>query len=198
MSFNIFAGTRRVVLVIAAISVLCFVYWGFANSDATVYTTFTVDSPGATPTWTSWESSFGPGGRTEIKHLKTRSGTSVTLYLNFPEKKAADGRMLIPFRSEGGTWWMNTEFSDPVTTYTKQAADSFRFSAEQERLVDNQARHERWESILGAAGFLLGWLVFLGIGSWVMGWIVRGFFGIPSGMDFKPEKVKPEPIEEEA
>ncbi len=123
MRFNIFEGTRRIVLFISVVSVLGFGFWAVTNSDATVYTTFTVDSPGAIPTWTSWESTYGRVGRTEFKNLKTKTGTSVSLYLYFPEKPSADGRMLIPFRSEGGTWWMNSSHSESVITYTKQVAD---------------------------------------------------------------------------
>ena len=101
--------------------------------------------------------------------------------------------MLIPFRSEDGRWWMNEPYSEPVETYTKQVANSFTFTAEQERVMDKQSSHLRWKSIGEAGGILVGWLVSLGLGAWVVGWIVRGFFGIPTGMDFKPEKVIPQP-----
>jgi hypothetical protein len=73
MRFNIFEGTRRIVLFISVVSVLGFGFWAVTNSDATVYTTFTVDSPGAIPTWTSWESTYGRVGRTEFKSVLTAS-----------------------------------------------------------------------------------------------------------------------------
>ncbi len=200
MRFNIFAGTRRVVLVIGVISILGFVYWAIENSPPTVYTTFTVDSPGAKPTWANWgfPHDLDIKGMDVRKDIRTKTGKDVTLYLLFPERKADDGRMFIPLRSEGGRWWGNEAYSEPVETYTKQVADSFTFSAAQEGAMDKQSSHLRWKNIREAAGFLVGWLVFLGIGTWVVGWIVRGFFGIPSGLDFKPENVKPEPVVEEA
>ena len=106
--------------------------------------------------------------------------------------------MLIPFPSEGGTWWMNSSHSESVITDTKQVADSFTFAAKQGKLIDEQSGPLRWKGIREAGSVLVGWLVFLGLGTLVVGWIVRGFFGIPAGMDFKPEKAKSEPVVEDA
>lgn len=37
-------------------------------------------------------------------------------------------------------------------------------------------------------------LLFLAIGTWTIGWVVRGFLGIPRGMDRRPEARPESPV----
>ena len=47
----------------------------------------------------------------------------------------------------------------------------------------------RWEAIKFNSLWTFGGLAFLFIFSWCIGWIVRGFAGIPSGQDKKPDDI---------
>jgi len=47
----------------------------------------------------------------------------------------------------------------------------------------------RWEVIKFNSLWAFGGLAFLFIFSWSIGWIVRGFAGIPSGQDKKPDDI---------
>jgi hypothetical protein len=48
------------------------------------------------------------------------------------------------------------------------------------------AVQKTWEHIVAGLLWLFGGVVFIWTLTWAIGWIVRGFFGIPSGHDFKP------------
>ena len=47
----------------------------------------------------------------------------------------------------------------------------------------------RWKEIKESSYSIIGGLAFLFIFSWSIGWIVRGFAGIPSGQDKKPDDI---------
>jgi hypothetical protein len=62
----------------------------------------------------------------------------------------------------------------------------FKISKQEEERL-NKKWWESWRSIYGQGlAVMLGGLLALWIFSVSMGWIVRGFLGIPRGMDFKP------------
>jgi hypothetical protein len=76
---------------------------------------------------------------------------------------------------------------NPFAIYDEKATkNAFKIRKEDEELL-NKKWWESWRSTYGQ-GFavMLGGLLALWIFSMSMGWIVRGFLGIPRGMDYKP------------
>ena len=64
-------------------------------------------------------------------------------------------------------------------------------TAVKEYINDSAAKDwsARWEKIKFNSLWAFGGLAFLFIFSWSIGWIVRGFAGIPSGQDKKPDDI---------
>ena len=78
------------------------------------------------------------------------------------------------------------KYSTEVTSYTNKVTDSFNLSKADEEWADNEVWAARWDKIKDYVLYIVGGLAFIWMFSWIVGWIVRGFFGIPSGHDFKP------------
>jgi hypothetical protein len=51
---------------------------------------------------------------------------------------------------------------------------------------EKTAGQKTWEHIGTGLLCLFGGVAFIWALTWAIGWIVRGFFGIPTGQDFKP------------
>ncbi|ASF47845.1 hypothetical protein [Methylovulum psychrotolerans] len=79
------------------------------------------------------------------------------------------------------------EYSTEVRDYTKKVADIFKLSKADEEWIDGKVWSSRLEDIKEVAPMIMECLAFLWIFSWCVGWIVRGFAGIPSGHDSKPD-----------
>jgi hypothetical protein len=76
---------------------------------------------------------------------------------------------------------------NPFAIYDEQAIkNAFKFRKEDEARL-NKKWWESWRSAYGQRfAAMLGGLIALWIFSLAMGWIVRGFLGIPRGMDLRP------------
>jgi hypothetical protein len=83
--------------------------------------------------------------------------------------------------------WGNEKYSTEVSNYTKMIANGFRLTKADEEWVDSKLWPARWENIKEGLLATVAGLVFLWIFSWGVGWIVRGFAGIPTGQDMRPE-----------
>jgi hypothetical protein len=77
-------------------------------------------------------------------------------------------------------------YSTEVSNYTKEVADNFKLSKEDEDWIDEKVWTARWKELKECYWHIVG-IAFLFIFSWCVGWVVRGFAGIPLGMDRKPD-----------
>jgi hypothetical protein len=95
---------------------------------------------------------------------------------------------LIPYKiDEQGMIWGAASYSSEISDYERKLEDRFKLSVnDEERLKKeiSQRYHENWMSGLGY--LVVGLAIFAGV-VWAIGWIVRGFLGIPHGMDRRPE-----------
>ena len=115
-------------------------------------------------------------------------GRTISLQLCFKAQSFPENRRLVAYRTDDkGVTWGNGPYSDEVQAYINARSAEFALSE-----VDRQAALNEWRSKrLSAAwyGFLFavgGWIA-LSIIQSVIGWIVRGFAGIPMGVDRRPE-----------
>src|SRR5581483_8739001 len=98
------------------------------------------------------------------------------------------GERLIPYKiDEKGMLWGAHLYSAEVKAYEGELADRFRLPRQDDEAVAQEASRrarENWTSGLGylAVGLACFWAVV-----WGIGWIVRGFLGIPRGMDKRPD-----------
>jgi hypothetical protein len=87
--------------------------------------------------------------------------------------------------------WGNEKYSTEVSNYTKRVASYFKLTKADEEWIDSKVWPARWEKIKVGALVIVGGVAFLWVFSWGVGWIVRGFAGIPTGHDRKPEDTPP-------
>jgi hypothetical protein len=185
MKINVFEGARRIMRVVAVLSAL--VIFFFSVESPRVKLSFTIAGPGERP-------NFDPSpkwhayNRKISKVLWTPKGDRAEVDFVFLARKTNDGTEVVPYRREAGKEWADHPYSDEVTAYTKQVIESFTFSQGDEEWISRQ-----WWKIGGrnlglGVVFVVLSLLFLNVISRTTGWIVRGFFGIPSGMDSKLEK----------
>lgn len=102
------------------------------------------------------------------------------------KKLVAQIDALPPEQQKPPRYLLRDRYAPEVAAYTNAVAAKFTLPAEgvseADALIRN-ARMGQWKNVaLGIAiGLAVGWaLVF------ITGWIVRGFFGIPRGKDFRP------------
>lgn len=89
--------------------------------------------------------------------------------------------------SEPQTVWMASEYDKDVRVYMDGVAGAFRLQQsdlERLRQVKRQKLQDQWKQALQIifGGLAVGWVLTAGIG-----WIARGFLGIPTGKDNRPE-----------
>lgn len=120
---------------------------------------------------------------------KTSKGTSAWLDFCFRPMVGENGHSFVPVRIEkDGRLWGYEHYSSEVTSYAEKFVRNFRMTKQDEEWIDTKGRSERWGQIKDAGLWLIGGLFILWAFSFAVGWIVRGFAGIPSGYDSKPEE----------
>ncbi len=76
--------------------------------------------------------------------------------------------------------------SHEVTEYTERTINTFVIPQADGKQIDARWWSKRWEGIREVTINLLAGLALLFAFTWAVGWILRGFMGIPRGLDKKP------------
>ena len=103
---------------------------------------------------------------TEIKKIRAGNATSPTKFESY-------------YRA-------NKSSTPEVTEYTKRTINAFVIPRADEKHVGKQWWSKRWDGIRDATFNLAIGLGILFTFTWAVGWIMRGFMGIPRGLDKKP------------
>lgn len=185
MRVNIFEGARRISKLVMGIIV--------AGSLVAIWTAepylnmhYQIKGPGVAPLKVD---DCGADDAREYISRRSADGKQISIIICFMAHPAAQtGEMLIPYKvMEDGRWWMNEKYSRDVLTYTKAVANAFAFPAEDAKQADSLWTSTRIKDAVQGLGFLgIGLVAFL-IFTKIIGWIVRGFLGIPSGQDMRPQ-----------
>jgi hypothetical protein len=184
---NVFEGARRVALLLAALWVIGVVVIGYAD-EPRVHLSYLVLSPHGTPKSNfDGTTSCSADDRQEYKSLRTAKGTSLWVTICFKSLQFPKGEMLVPYKeNRDGTMWGAGKYSREVSSYTESYASEFRLPAVDEGWADGRYWPERWEQAKISGAWLVGGVFALWLFTAVAGWIVRGFAGIPMGMDRRP------------
>jgi hypothetical protein len=121
--------------------------------------------------------------------IDDRGGT-VSVELCFKALRAESGQEVVPYKVEKNCWWGNGPYSSDVKAYTSARADSFQLSEADRRAAQEDWDGQPFKNIRNGALFAVGGWVVLSLLQMLVGWIVRGFLGIPSGQDRRPDPVK--------
>lgn len=192
MKINVFEGARRFAYLIGAIWAIGAIIIT-ATKDIYVPLSYSVVVPSLEPSLMPPNDKSGKKDcsyedASEWKYLTTAKGTQVRVELCFKAHDFGEGKMLIPYRVDSkGTVWGNAKYSNEVSTYRESVKNKFQLSKDDEQYAEQQywpVRFAKWKD--GALWLFGGWFA-IWVFSAAVGWIVRGFAGIPQGMDTRPE-----------
>lgn len=189
MAINIFEGARRIALLLgggaAVITVLVAL-----NQNAYYHAQYSLAAPNAQ--FRKTDGGCKSEGRTIYFDHKTSSGKEVRVSLClepmiFANKNMEDAE-LIPYRTDAdGMTWGAKPYSTEISAYETQLKKRFTMTATDEEVSIKEAAIQWRRHFAEAIGYLVVGLAIFGALVWGIGWIVRGFLGIPRGMDKRPE-----------
>jgi hypothetical protein len=120
---------------------------------------------------------------------KTENGKSISITLclltmPFGEK----GEQLIPYKvDDKGMIWGAESYSTEVSNYEDRLRIQFRIPAADTQSLESEYTNSRKKDIIeGITFYIIGLVIFYSFLRSI-GWIIRGFLGIPRGMDKRPE-----------
>ncbi|HIE3891671.1 TPA: hypothetical protein ACXNG6_000164 [Stenotrophomonas maltophilia] len=190
MKINIFEGSRRIAMILAALAAVVTISLLVTNKPY-VTANYMVSVPGQKPVWTE-KSCQTDSSAMEFLDAETLSGKKVyvSLCLHSREFSSPDGgetRMFVPYMIDAnGNMWGNEKYSPEVRAYAERLGKEFKFGPDDSRLADGKYSQQRYKEMgMGALMLIISLLLFW-VGVYAIGWIVRGFAGIPRGQDFRP------------
>lgn len=186
MTFNIFEGARRIALLVASIAIVGTLI-ALITYDPYVSAQFSIAHPNGA--FVRMTESCPAGGGSHYFTSKTSAGESVSINLCLlPMSFGEDKVSLIPYKiDEQGMLWGAASYSSEVSDYERKLENRFNLPASDEETLKKQiSEHYRDNWMSGLAYLAVGLAIFAGV-VWATGWIVRGFLGIPRGMDRRAE-----------
>lgn len=186
MAINIFEGARRISLLLAGLAIV-------GTAIVLIY-----DEPYmpimysiAHPTG-PFVLREGPCPSDASRHYfttKTSKGVevSVTLCLLAMPFGKNDDR-LIPYKvDEQGMIWGAASYSSEVSAYERKLEERFKVSLADEGWIAKEISRRYRANMTEGFGYLVAGLAIFGGIVCAIGWIVRGFLGIPRGLDKRPD-----------
>jgi hypothetical protein len=184
MKFNIFEGARRIALLIGGVAVAGTLF-ALITYDPYVSVQYSIANPNGA--FVRMQESCPSDAGRHFFSTKTSMGESVSIDLCLLAMGSNNER-LIPFKvDEQGRIWGAAIYSSEVSDYERKLEGRFKLPAGDEEALKKEISQGYRENWLSGLGYLVAGLsIFAGV-AWAIGWIVRGFLGIPSGMDRHPE-----------
>jgi hypothetical protein len=189
VAINIFEGARRIALLLGGGAALITVLVAF-NQDAYYRAQYSLAAPNAP--FRKTDGGCPSEGRTIYFDHKTSSGKEVSVSvclepMTFTNKNKEEVE-LIPYKSDAdGMTWGARPYSTEISTYETQVKKRFTMTATDEEVSIKEAAKQWRSQFAEAMGYLVAGLAIFGALVWATGWIVRGFLGIPRGMDKRPD-----------
>lgn len=189
MSINIFEGARRIALLLAAVATIGTLAVAVFD-EPYVSATYSVSYPNG-PFIQSDDSCPTEAGKHYFS-TKTSTGKSISVDLCLLTIPFGEDRtQLIPYKIDGkGMTWGAASYSNEIRSYEKQLEQKFKLPPTDEAVIAKKISERYWSNFKSNLSYLAGGLVIFAAIVWSIGWIVRGFLGIPRGMDKRPDSQK--------
>lgn len=205
--FNIFEGARRIVKLAALIAVIIVISDNWERSYyAPAFAHYYKTAPNEAPYLMESRHYTCDYSDIEKEFTRTIGDEDYRVVICFKSADFSNGK-LIPYKQVGEKWLGNVKYNPEVEKYVqdflskwniyrKSSSDRVviyydemdEYNSELEKL-DKQIKanlySERLERVWKAAENIALTLIIMFVGSAVLGWIVRGFFNIPRGQDFR-------------
>ncbi len=186
---NIFEGARRIALLLGIGAAVVTVLVAF-NEDAYYHAQYSLAAPNAP--FKKNDGDCQGEGRTMYFDHKTSSGKEVRVSIcletmTFKNNNGEESE-LIPYKidADGMTWGAST-YSTEISNYETQVQERFTMTVTDE-LDSIEDAEKKWRTDFAETmGYLVVSLAVFGAFVMAIGWIVRGFLGIPRGMDKRPD-----------
>lgn len=187
MAINIFEGARRIsktIMLLILVGTLIAIWYDI--SDLTLK--YEIAEFGEAPAKVD---ECSKDSALEVLNKYSANGDKVSVHLCFrayPMEKT--GEMRIPYALVEGDdkgVWLGQQYSTLVMNYTKAAAQDFKLPADALKGTGFLLMKQRFYAASKAIGYLCAGLLAFLLATSFIGWIVRGFLGIPNGMDARPE-----------
>ncbi len=184
MTFNIFEGARRVALLIGGIAVVGTLII-LAIDDPYISIRYSVNHPNGA--FVRMQESCPSDARQHYFSSRISTGESVSVDLCLLASSYGEDRLIPYFLDEKGMVWGARSYSSEVSDYARKLENRFKFAASDEEFLKKKISQRHREDLISGLGYLVaGLAIFAGV-VWGIGWIVRGFLGIPHGMDKRTE-----------
>jgi hypothetical protein len=182
---NIFEGSRRIALLAGGIAIVVTLI-GLGTDDPYVSVSYSISHPnGSFQRMT--ESCPAASGRHYFT-TTSKSGKRVSINLCLLTMPFGDDKQqLVPYKvDEKNMLWGAATYSSEVSEYEETLEARFVLPPEDNDWIENEISTQYWKNWKEGLGYLgIGLAIFAGF-VWAVGWIVRGFMGIPRGMDRRP------------
>jgi len=182
---NIFEGSRRIAYFIGFMAIIGTLIYAF-NFEPYVQIKYSISAPKAKLEKNDLE--CPSSGDQSYFYRTTESGVPYTVNLCLlPIEFGQEKQLLIPYKIENDSIWGAAHYSSEVNAYRKNIENSFVLPLDDRVWIEKRSSNLYWKN-WGTSIFslILGLIAFFGF-TWVLGWILRGFLGIPRGMDKKPK-----------
>lgn len=186
--FNVFEGSRRIALLIAGAAVVAAIFFA-ATYQPFLSVRYEVKDFGE-PVKHMAEGAKCPDESAYVflsdKRLKNGGPVHITLCLH-PKPSNKNSGLLIPYKVDSlGFVWGGGQYSADVRQYGEGLAKTIVISDEIDRQLTKEWRKQYlYNAMTVGIGLVVGvclWALFV----FITGWVVRGFLGIPRGMDQRP------------
>ena len=191
MAINIFEGARRIALSLGAAAAVITALVALFEQDAHYDAQYSLASPNAP--FRKTDVNYCPsGGEMIYFDHETSNGKEISVSLclesmTFTNKNKEEVE-LIPYKSDANGMTLGASpYSTEISAYKTQVKKRFTMTATDEEISIREGA-KRWRSeFTEFMGYLVVGLVIFSALVWAIGWIVRGFLGIPRGMDKRPD-----------
>ncbi len=190
MAINIFEGARRIAILLGGGAAVITVLVAFNHDPTYTAMAYSLTAPNAP--FRRTDGGCPSEGKTIRFNHKTSSGKEVSVWvclepMTFTNKNKEETEVIHYKTDADGMTWGAKSYSSEISTYETQVKKRFTMPATDEA-VSIQEAAKVWRSHFAEAmGYLAAGLAIFGALVWVIGWIVRGFLGIPRGMDKRPD-----------
>lgn len=183
---NIFEGSRRIAYLAGGLATASTLISTLTYYTPYIEIDYSISHPRAA--FKRMNESCPTEARQDFFRTKSKSGISVSINLclltmEFGEEK----NQLVPYKiDEKNMTWGAASYSSEVSAYAEQLKARFVIPPEDNDWIEKEKSRRYWDNWKESLRELgIGLVIFAGA-VWAIGWIVRGFLGIPRGMDRKP------------
>ena len=186
MAINIFEGARRIALLSAGIATIGTVIALFTYEP---YMPITYSIAHPTGRFERMEDSCPSDAGKHYFTTKTSSGKKASINLCLLAMSfGKNGDRLIPYKvDEQEIIWGAASYSGEITAYERKLEERFKIPLGDDEQISKEISRRYRENMAEGFGYLVAGLAIFGGVVWAIGWIVRGFLGIPRGMDKRPD-----------